>query len=73
MEKEQRFEAISPMFMAGSILFPSSHILLAELVKELLDFPAGKHDDMVDSLSQALNWARGISVKRGVLKLKGTF
>jgi phage terminase large subunit-like protein len=29
-----------------------------DLVAELLAFPGGKHDDQVDSISQALTWIR---------------
>jgi phage terminase large subunit-like protein len=29
-----------------------------DLVDELLAFPGGRHDDQVDSISQALRWIR---------------
>lgn len=56
-DKLTRLAAVSPMIEAGKVL------LFREkwndlLVSELLSFPNGKHDDMVDALSQFLNWKR---------------
>jgi predicted phage terminase large subunit-like protein len=42
-------------FYAGQVLFPKGAPFLPELERELLAFPHGKHDDQVDSISQALN------------------
>ena len=42
-------------FYAGKVLFPKGAPFLPELERELLAFPHGKHDDQVDSISQALN------------------
>ena len=44
------------MFEAGQVLLPREAPWLATYVTELLVFPNGKHDDQVDSTSQALNW-----------------
>ena len=41
-------------FEAGLVHFPRSAPWLAALEAELLAFPQAKHDDQVDSLSQAL-------------------
>jgi predicted phage terminase large subunit-like protein len=41
-------------FAAGLVLFPRSAPFLPTLEAELLTFPQGKHDDQVDSISQAL-------------------
>jgi predicted phage terminase large subunit-like protein len=43
-------------FEAGLVLFPKGAPFLPELEAELLTFPQGKHDDMVDSISQALSY-----------------
>ena len=43
-------------FEAGLVHFPKSALYLAELESELLSFPQGKHDDQVDSISQALSY-----------------
>jgi predicted phage terminase large subunit-like protein len=40
---------------AGQVFFPSRAPWLACLEEELLTFPHGRHDDQVDSISQALN------------------
>ena len=42
-------------FAAGFVRFPSGAPFLAGLERELLSFPQCKHDDQVDSISQALN------------------
>jgi len=42
-------------FQAGFVRFPKDAPFLAELEAELLAFPNGKHDDQVDSITQALS------------------
>lgn len=46
-------------FEAGRVQFPKDAPFMPEVEKELLSFPQGKTDDIVDSISQALafeNW-----------------
>ena len=43
-------------FEAGLVFFPEGAAFLPELETELLSFPQGKHDDQVDSISQALSY-----------------
>jgi predicted phage terminase large subunit-like protein len=57
-DKVQRLARISPLFEAGRIIMPSKAIWLQELEAELLGFPTSKHDDMVDSLTQGIEWLR---------------
>lgn len=57
-DKVTRFAACSALFEAGKVHFPASHPLLAEYETELLAFPNGSHDDMVDATSQFLGHMR---------------
>ena len=41
---------------AGQVLLPRSAAWLDDFRTELLQFPKGRHDDQVDSLSQFLSW-----------------
>jgi predicted phage terminase large subunit-like protein len=41
-------------FEAGLVLFPHQAPWLRDLEDELFSFPHGRHDDQVDSISQAL-------------------
>lgn len=43
---------------AGKVALPAEALWRADFEKECAEFPYGKHDDMVDSLSQFLDWAR---------------
>lgn len=70
--KEFRFDEISPLFETGAVLIPKSHDLRNEIERELMEFPNGSKDDIVDSVTHALRWARGSTVRRGVRKLKGS-
>ena len=56
--KEARFEAISVLFESGNIYFPHPDICpwINDFIDEIIVFPNGKHDDRVDSMTQALNW-----------------
>ena len=49
---------MSPTIENGFVFLPEEAPWLAEYLAELLAFPAGRHDDQVDSTSQALAWAK---------------
>ncbi len=57
-DKVTRLVAVSAMIEAGQVFLPTQAPWLAEFKSELLQFPKGRHDDQVDSLSQFLNWRR---------------
>lgn len=64
-DKQARLLAQAPKFEAGQVLLPREAPWLAGYVSELLAFPSGKHDDQVDSTSQALAWlSQRIAVRR---------
>lgn len=54
--KEARANAVEPYFAAGNVHFPNplNFTWVDDLVAELLGFPFARHDDMVDTLTQAL-------------------
>lgn len=52
--KESRVQAIQPAVESGHVFLPENLDGIAEMVDQFSAFPAGKHDDMVDSASQAL-------------------
>lgn len=54
-DKETRMSIASAKFEAKQVHFPEGAAWLAELEAELFSFPGSKHDDQVDSISQALN------------------
>lgn len=54
-DKQTRMSIASAKFQAGQVYLPVQAPWLAELEEELLSFPQGRHDDQVDSISQALN------------------
>ena len=58
-DKQGRLFVHQAKFEAGLVLFPRIAPFLAQLEAELLTFPQGKHDDQVDSLSQALSYKGG--------------
>ena len=58
---------------AGKVALPMDALWRAEFEKECAEFPYGKHDDQVDSLSQFLDWARAHRDKgQGFSKLSAT-
>ena len=56
--KQERAYAITPYLEAGNIFFPKNQNFTKDLEEEMLQFPAGAHDDTVDSMTQALNYFR---------------
>lgn len=55
--KEARASAIATLWEAHNVYIPSPDIApwVKDFTAELLEFPAGAHDDQVDSMTQALN------------------
>ena len=56
-DKLTRLFVQAAKFEAGLVHFPKNARYLPDLLAELLAFPNGKHDDQVDSISQALAYA----------------
>ncbi len=54
-DKVTRMSVASAKMEAGQVFFPERAPWLPELEAELFAFPGSKHDDQVDSISQALN------------------
>ena len=55
-DKEARLLAQSARFEGGQVHLPRAAAWLGPYVEELLAFPNGRHDDQVDSTSQALSY-----------------
>jgi predicted phage terminase large subunit-like protein len=65
--KESRVNAVSPSIESGNVYIPDPiHTGLhwvEDFVNECASFPNGKHDDMVDCMSQALNrWLKATDI-----------
>lgn len=71
-DKETRLLAQSARFEAGQVHLPVEAPWLATYLDELLAFPNSRHDDQVDSTSQALSWlsartpAERVTVRRKI-------
>jgi predicted phage terminase large subunit-like protein len=57
--KISRAEAVTPMFESGRVFLPEGVASLSDFTEEFCSFPAGAHDDIVDSATMALNYLRG--------------
>jgi hypothetical protein len=64
MQRREFITLLSVQFEAGSVLFPKDAPWLDGLKAEPLGFPNTKHDDQVDSITQALVWIRGHRLTR---------
>lgn len=58
MDKIMRMHSVSSTIENGFVHLPTEADGLAAYLHELTTFPNGKHDDQVDSTSQALHWAK---------------
>jgi predicted phage terminase large subunit-like protein len=57
-DKVTRASAQSMVIEAGRVFLPRSAAWLSDLRNEILQFPNGRHDDQVDSITQFLHWIR---------------
>jgi predicted phage terminase large subunit-like protein len=69
--KEFRFELAIPALEAQRVFVPSNAGWFAQFLEELLTFPEGVHDDIVDAFSQLINHYSSRGRRRGVAPLKG--
>jgi predicted phage terminase large subunit-like protein len=58
-DKITRMSAQSAKIEGGQVYLLKQAPWLGDLQAELLQFPHGRHDDQVDSISQFLNWIQG--------------
>ncbi len=56
--KDVRIGAASALFENRQVLFPEQAPWLDACMAEVLGYPSAKHDDVIDSISQYLNWVR---------------
>lgn len=57
-DKVIRMSAETAQIEAGQVFIPEEAPWLGDFQAEVMQFPHGKHDDQVDSMSQALKWQR---------------
>jgi predicted phage terminase large subunit-like protein len=53
-DKHTRVNAVAPLFESGMIYAPKEKDFAQEVIEECAAFPFGDHDDLVDSMTQAL-------------------
>lgn len=58
LDKITRFASVVPLFQAGAVQLPKQAAFNTVLLQELLAFPACKNDDIIDSISQFLNFIK---------------
>jgi len=54
VSKDERLHAVAPVFEAGNFYLPLNHPMNKEIVEEMISFPNGGTDDIVDAISQAI-------------------
>jgi predicted phage terminase large subunit-like protein len=58
-DKVARATAVTPLIESGRVYLPEAAPWLTDFMDEVSSFPAAPHDDVVDALSQGLNYLRG--------------
>jgi predicted phage terminase large subunit-like protein len=53
-DKHARVNAVAPLFESGMIWAPKNKQFAQEVIEECAAFPHGDHDDLVDSMTQAV-------------------
>ena len=63
--KEMRANRITPFFKAGNVLFPDPSCApwIGKFVRQVTLFPNDEHDDMVDSMTQALDHLGSMAIQ----------
>ena len=67
MNKLMRLHAQTGVIENGLVFMPTAAEWLDLYLHEMTTFPAGKHDDQVDSTSQALHWIKTRNQTPGII------
>jgi predicted phage terminase large subunit-like protein len=69
--KEARAHAASPTIESGNVFLPENADWVDGLIEECAAFPAGAHDDLVDSVTQGIQWwlRSGLASFAGLMQL----
>ncbi len=70
LDKLTRFAASIPLFTSGMILIPEKASYLEILLDEITEFPNSRNDDIVDALSQALNYYKNNLMNQAKARLR---
>lgn len=70
--KDQRIKGLQPLYENRKIFHPDNHRLKFFFEQELIEFPRGGHDDMIDAFSYALDFLHPPVKKRDRYK-RGAF
>lgn len=65
LDKITRFASVTPIFQAGKVMLPQKSQFTSGLLKELTAFPHCKNDDIVDSVSQFLQYMKEREARPG--------
>ena len=57
-DKESRLSRVAAMIENGNVHLPKDAHWKGDFLQEVLSFPNGRHDDQVDSMTQALIWMK---------------
>lgn len=66
--KTNRLSEVTSIMESGRVFLPDKAWWLEQYLRQLSQFPLGKHDDMVDSTSQFLRWADKPKYKKSGIK-----
>jgi predicted phage terminase large subunit-like protein len=66
-KKDRLFEGLQPLFSQGAAHLKKEHI---DFIDELLDFPKGAHDDIIDAFWLAIQYTQGYQKPGGTFKDK---
>jgi predicted phage terminase large subunit-like protein len=58
LDKVMRLRSVTSTIENGFVYLPTEAVWLDAYLQEMAAFPKGKHDDQVDSTSQALDWVK---------------
>jgi predicted phage terminase large subunit-like protein len=65
--KELRLEAVLPQIESGRLWLPNKAPWLYSVEEQISQFPLGKHDDIVDAISQYLNYKFGKRTRKSAI------
>ena len=57
-DKATRAHAATPMIESGNVYLPRGRAFTARMVDQCAAFPRDKHDDIVDTVTQFINWLK---------------